>query len=65
VRDVTFGADACRVRQGGGGLVLAALRNALIHLLAHHGVKHFAAALRRFVIRPWAALKLLRDKPEN
>jgi hypothetical protein len=65
VRDVAFGEDACRVRTGGGPQVLAALRNALIHLLARHGVRNFAAALRRFIIRPWAALGLLRAKPEN
>lgn len=65
VRDVTFGEDACRVRKGGGPQVLAALRNALVHLLSRRGAKNFAAALRRFVIRPGEALDLLRAKPEN
>jgi predicted transposase YbfD/YdcC len=37
VRDVTLGEDACRVRRGTTPQVLAALRNAVIHLLA--GVK--------------------------
>ncbi|WP_109570954.1 hypothetical protein [Gemmata obscuriglobus] len=34
VRDVTLGADACRVRKGAAPQVLAALRNAAIHRLA-------------------------------
>jgi predicted transposase YbfD/YdcC len=34
VRDVTLGEDACRVRRGQAPQVLAALRNAVVHLLA-------------------------------
>jgi predicted transposase YbfD/YdcC len=34
VRDVTLGEDACRVRKGAAPQVLAALRNAVVHLLA-------------------------------
>jgi hypothetical protein len=34
VRDVTLGEDACRVRSGAAPQVLAALRNAVVHLLA-------------------------------
>lgn len=37
VRDVTLGEDACRVRAGNAPQVLAALRNAVVHLL--HGVE--------------------------
>src|SRR6185437_8476968 len=33
VRDVTLGEDACRVRSGSSPQVLAALRNAVVHLL--------------------------------
>jgi predicted transposase YbfD/YdcC len=33
VRDVTLGEDACRVRTGNAPQVLAALRNAVVHLL--------------------------------
>lgn len=33
VRDVTLGEDACRVRKGNAPQVLAALRNAIVHLL--------------------------------
>ncbi len=34
VRDVTLGEDACRVRKGTAPQVLAALRNAVVHLLS-------------------------------
>ena len=34
VRDVTLGEDACRVRHGAAPQVLAALRNAVVHLLS-------------------------------
>lgn len=34
VRDVTLGEDACRVRMGTAPQVLAAVRNAVVHLLA-------------------------------
>jgi predicted transposase YbfD/YdcC len=34
VRDVTLGEDACRVRRGTTPQILAALRNAVVHLLA-------------------------------
>lgn len=33
VRDVTLGEDACRVRTGDAAQVLAAVRNAAVHLL--------------------------------
>src|SRR5262249_30740209 len=33
VRDETLGEDRCRVRKGNGAQVLAALRNACVHLL--------------------------------
>lgn len=67
VRDVTFGEDASRVRCGNGPQILAATRNALTHLLAAAKLPNFAAALRRFAIRPFEALRLLAAKttPEN
>jgi len=68
VRDVTFGEDASRVRSGNAPQVLAALRNALNHLLAAARVPNFAAALRRFAARPREALQLLHCRtppPEN
>jgi predicted transposase YbfD/YdcC len=59
VRDVTFGEDASRVRKGSSPQVLAALRNAAVHLL--NGVKATsrAAARRRFATRPHEALRLV------
>jgi predicted transposase YbfD/YdcC len=59
VRDVTFGEDASRVRKGSSPQVLAALRNAAVHLL--NGVKATsrAAARRRFAARPHEALRLI------
>ena len=33
VRDATLKEDACRVRMGGAPQILAALRNAIVHLL--------------------------------
>lgn len=65
VRDVTFGEDASRVRSGSAPEVLAATRNALTHLLAGSTYPNFAAAIRRFAIRPLEALKLLKTGPEN
>ena len=63
VRDTTFGEDASRVRRGDGPQVLAATRNALTHLLSAAGLPNFAAALRRFAIRPLEALRLLTASP--
>lgn len=67
VRDVTFGEDASRVRCGNGPQILAATRNALTHLLSAAKLPNFAAALRRFAIRPLEAIRLLNAKntPEN
>lgn len=59
VRDVTFGEDASRIRSGNGPQILAATRNALTHLLTAAKIPNFAAALRRFAIRPLEALRLV------
>jgi hypothetical protein len=59
VRDVTLGEDACRVRTGSAPQVLAALRNAAVHLLAGVEAASKAAATRRFAARPFQALRLL------
>jgi hypothetical protein len=64
-RDVAFGEDACRVRSGDAPQVLAATRNALIHLLGQKMKSGAAAAMRRFVIRPLEALGLISSKPEH
>lgn len=63
VRDVTLGEDACRVRKGSAPQVLAAVRNAVIHLLAGVGAPSHAAALRRLNAHPEEALALL-DLPQ-
>jgi hypothetical protein len=64
LRDVTLGEDACRVRSGSAPQALAALRNAVAHLLEGVKAASKAAALRYFAIRPLEALALL-FKREN
>lgn len=59
VRDVTFGEDASHIRSGDAPQILAAIRNALTHLLTATKCPNFAAALRRFAIRPLDALRLI------
>jgi predicted transposase YbfD/YdcC len=63
VRDVTLREDACRVRKGAAAQVLAALRNAAIHLLAGVGAESRAAATERLAARPGEALSLLGRAP--
>jgi hypothetical protein len=59
VRDVTLGEDGCRVRKGSAPQVLAAVRNAVIHLLAGVDAPSYAAAIRRLNNHPEEALTLL------
>jgi predicted transposase YbfD/YdcC len=59
VRDVTLGEDACRVRKGSAPQVLAAVRNAVIHLLSGVKASSHAAAIRRLNAHPEEALELL------
>jgi predicted transposase YbfD/YdcC len=59
VRDVTLGEDACRVRTGGAAQVLAAVRNATVHLLEEVDAPSKAAATRHFHVHPEQALPLL------
>jgi hypothetical protein len=63
VRDVTLGEDGCRVRKGSAPQVLAAVRNAVIHLLAGVDAPSKAAAIRRLNNHPEEALTLL-DLPQ-
>jgi predicted transposase YbfD/YdcC len=63
VRDVTLGEDGCRVRKGAAPQVLAAVRNAVIHLLAGVEAPSYAAAIRRLNNHPEEALALL-DLPQ-
>lgn len=59
VRDVIFGEDDSHIRSGSSPQILAATRNALTHLLTAAKRPNFAAALRRFAIRPLEALRLV------
>jgi hypothetical protein len=59
VRDVTLGEDACRVRKGSAPQVLAALRNAVVHLLSQVEAESCAAAAERLAARPDEALQLI------
>ena len=59
VRDVTLGEDACRVRKGSAPQVLAALRNAVVHLLSGVEAESRQAATERLAARPNEALHLL------
>jgi predicted transposase YbfD/YdcC len=59
VRDTTLGEDGCRVRKGSAPQVLAAVRNAVIHLLAGVDASSRAAAIRRLNNHPEEALALL------
>ena len=59
VRDETLGEDRCRVRKGNGAQVLAAIRNACVHLLEDVEAPSKAAATRRFAAHPEEAVRLL------
>jgi predicted transposase YbfD/YdcC len=59
VRDVTRGEDACRVRKGAAPQVLAALRNAVIHLLATVGANSHPEAIERLQLHPEQAKALI------
>jgi hypothetical protein len=59
VRDVTLGEDGCHVRTGSAPQVLAAIRNAVVHLLEGVKAASKAAATRTFAARPAKALPLL------
>lgn len=69
VRDVTLGEDACRVRKGNAPHVLAALRNAAVHLLSglasqENGLSR-AGASERLAARPDDALGLVGLEPTD
>jgi hypothetical protein len=59
VRDVTLGEDGCRVREGAAPQVLAAIRNAVLQVLAGVEAPSKAAAIRRLNHHPEEALDLL------
>ena len=59
VRDVTLGEDACRVRKGTAPQVLAALRNAVVHLLAQVPADSRPEAIELLQIHPERARELI------
>jgi Transposase DDE domain len=59
VRDVTLGEDACRVRSGAAPQVLAALRNAVVHLLATVEAASRPEAIERLQMNPEQAKNLI------
>lgn len=59
VRDVTLGEDACRVRSQNAPQVLAALRNAVIHLLTSMKAKSRPEAIEQLQVDPEAAKRLI------
>jgi len=64
VRDVTLGEDGCRVKSRSSPQVLAAVRNAVIHLLGEVEAANKAAAIRRLNAHPEEALGIL-DLPQT
>lgn len=59
VRDVTLGEDACRVRTKSAPQVLAALRNAVVHLLAGVPADSHPAAIETLQANPDRAHTLI------
>lgn len=59
VRNVTVGEDACRMRTGTAPQVLAALRNAVVYLLADVEAKSRPEAIERLQLHPEEARKLI------
>ena len=59
VRDVTLREDACRVRCGSAPQVLAALRNAVVHLLADIEANSRPEAIEYLQIHPEEAKRLI------
>ncbi len=59
VRDVTLGEDTRRVRKGAAPQVLAALRNAVVHLLSGVRAKNHSEAIEQLQIHPDQAQALI------
>lgn len=59
VRDVTLKEDACRVRKGNAPQILAALRNAVLHLLHEVGTESAPEALEILQLQPARARELI------
>jgi len=58
-RDVTLREDACRIRKGGAGQLMAILRNVVIYLLPRSGKKSLPAAIRHYVCHPEKVLEVM------
>lgn len=58
-KDVTFGEDASLIHAGQGPVVMAALRDAAVSLLHHHGVRQVAARLRAHSQCPEQAIAMV------
>jgi hypothetical protein len=67
VRDVTLGEDACRVRKGAAPQVLAALRNAVVHLVSLEAAREKdlsrAGVCDHLAAKPTKGLQLLGLPP--
>ena len=61
-RDVTLREDASRIRKGGAGQLMAALRNVILFVLSRTGNKRLAAAIRHYICHPEKALALLSSR---
>jgi hypothetical protein len=59
VRDVTLREDACRVRSGSAPHVLAALRNAVVHLLGGIDARSTPEAIEVLQLHPERARELI------
>ena len=58
-KDVTFGEDASPIHAGQGPLVMAALRDAAVNLLHHHGIQQVASRLRVYSQYPEDAIAMV------
>lgn len=61
-RDMTLGEDACRIRKGNAGQVMAILRNIIIHLLPRSGQKSLPAAIRHYMCHPAKTLEVMSSR---
>jgi predicted transposase YbfD/YdcC len=61
-RDVTLREDASRIRKGGAGQLMAALRNLILFVLARAGNQSLTAAIRHYMCHPDKALALMSSR---
>ncbi len=60
IRDVTFGEDAVKTKNGNQGQVLGALRTLAVGLFRQEGIDNFQAALDKFADQPKQFTKFLK-----